>query len=110
MHIWKLKNTGRKKNSLTVSQAFKHKSKVTSDKMSNIHEDEFCFWNKSKLNILNKHQTYHKKMVNYIEKLKNEGQSDSIPIKPTSKLPIPSKKSSKLMGEKLHEYLEKKFL
>ena len=47
-------------------------------------------------------------MVNYIEKLKNKGQSDSIPIKPTSKLPIPSKKSSKLIGVKLHEYLENK--
>ena len=77
--------------------------------MSNIPEDEFCFWNKSKLNILNKHQTYHKEMVNCIEKLKNEGQSNSITVKPTSKLPIPSKKSSKLISEKLHEYLEKKF-
>ena len=47
-------------------------------------------------------------MVNYIKKLKNEGKSDSIPVKPTrtSKLPLPSKKSSKLIGEKLHEYLE----
>ena len=47
-------------------------------------------------------------MVNYIEELKKEGRSYSIPVKPTSKLPISSKKLSKLIGTKLHEYLEHK--
>ena len=81
---------------------------AASYKASSIPEDEFCFWSKSELNILNKHQTYHKEMVNYIEKLKNKGQSDFVPVKPASKLPIPFKKSSKLNSEKFHEYLENK--
>ena len=81
---------------------------AASDNTSCIPEDEFCIWSKNDQKFLNKHQTYHKEMVNYIEKLKNEGQSDSIPVKPTSKLPISSKKSRKLIGEKLHEYLENK--
>ena len=88
----------------TVLQVFKLKSKFTSDKMSNMAEDEFCPWTERELSILKKHEEYHKYMVDYIQGLIREGPTSFPPKKPTS-LPVIFKKSKKLLGEKLYKYL-----
>ena len=92
----------------TVSQAVKHKSKFTSDKMSNMAEDEFYPWTERELNILKKHKEYHKYMVDYIQGLIREGPISFPCKKPTKTLPVTIKKTNKLLGEELDKYLKKK--
>ena len=82
----------------TVLQAFKHKSKFTSDKMA-------YPWTKRELSILKKYEQYHKYMVDYIQGLIREGPTSFPPKKPTTSLPVTFKKSNKLLGKKLHKYL-----
>ena len=87
----------------TVSQAFKRKSKFTSNKMSNMAYP----WPKRELSILKKHEEYHKYMVDYIQCLIREAPTYFPPKKPTTSLPVTFKKSNKLLGEKLDKYLKK---
>ena len=81
---------------------------AASDKTSSIPEGEFYSWTKRELNILKKHEEYYKYMVDYIQGLIREGPNSFPPKKPTTSLPVTFKKSNKLLGEKLDEYLKKK--
>ena len=64
-------------------------------------------WTEKELNVLKKHKEYHKYMVDYIQGLIREGPTSFPPKKPTTSLPATFKKSNKLLGEKLDEYLKK---
>ena len=59
-------------------------------------------WTESELNILKKHEEYYKYMVDYKRRFKLFPS----PKKPAEKLPVITfKKSNKLLGVKLDEYL-----
>ena len=70
--------------------------------------DQYYPWNSEEKEIIEEHEKYHEKMLEFLESLKKERPSLPKPNKPSRKLDIFLSKRKRLVGKELHQYLKQK--